>query len=48
MITKRVKTLVTVVALAFAGQLSAAEGATEKPNVMFIFADDQNTNTIRS
>ena len=33
-------------ALAFSGQVSAAEGATEKPNVMFIFADDQTYESI--
>jgi choline-sulfatase len=46
MITKTITTIFTVAVLAFAGQLSAAEGAAEKPNVMFIFADDQTYESI--
>ncbi len=43
MITQKIKTILTVAALGFAGQLFAAETAVKKPNVMFIFADDQAT-----
>ncbi|MDD7986198.1 sulfatase-like hydrolase/transferase [Lentisphaera marina] len=46
MITQKITTMLTVAVLAFAGQLFAAEGAAEKPNVMFIFADDQTYESI--
>ena len=41
MITKKITTILTVVALAIAGQLSAAETAAPPPNVIVIFVDDQ-------
>ena len=46
MITQKIIAMLTLAALAIAGQLSAAEGAAEKPNVMFIFADDQTYESI--
>jgi len=46
MITKKITTMLAVTALAIAGQLSAAETAAEKSNVMFIFADDQTYESI--
>ncbi len=40
MITQKRKTILTLAALAFAGQLSAAETAGTSPNVIVIFTDD--------
>jgi arylsulfatase A-like enzyme len=40
MIIQKIKTILTVAALAFAGQLSAAETAATSPNVIVIFTDD--------
>ncbi len=40
MITKKITTIFTVAALAFAGQLSVAEAAAKTPNVILIFTDD--------
>jgi len=45
MITQKIKTIFTIAALAFAGQLSAAEQSKElaqsRPNIIFIMTDDQ-------
>jgi hypothetical protein len=40
MITKTITTMLAVTALAFAGQLFAAETAATSPNVIVIFTDD--------
>ena len=40
MITHKIKTMLTIAALAIAGQVSATETTADKPNVILILADD--------
>ena len=50
MITQKIKTILTVAALAFAGQLSAAEQSKElaqsRPNIIYLMSDDQDLNSV--